>query len=144
MKLEYANEKRNIITTIYVIIFIVFVVTLGAIGLYFEYKSISLVAVCIIVGLVLVILVPYRGKKNYERAIARKNGIMLNGVKVKGIAKKRASQLYVKYVDPNTKQEVGFETPILTQKAPRDVQWTCDVYILDNEQYATNFEQIST
>ena len=98
-----------------------------------------MVFVVIFIYIILVTLYIINHNNKVIRNIQRKNGIIHNGIKVVGHAKRRASSIYVYYNDPTTKKEVGYLANIFLPKSQKGVIYTCDVYILNNECYATNF-----
>ena len=106
----------------------------------FDIISIPIILIGITIFVIIVLLCKHSHEKKLSRILDRKNAIIQYGTKVKGVAKKRASSLYVAFIHPETQKEIGFVTPTLVTKAMRDTTYDCDVFIYGDEFYACNYK----
>ena len=142
---EYEEEVSylHVPTFIFIIGFLgIFVIAISVL-LFSDYglSAIPSVLVTILIYVFIIYMIKRYYKNKMTRIMDRKNAIIRNGTKVSGVAKRRNTCLYVTFTNPVTNEEVGFETPALVVKAPRDKIYNCDVYIYGNEYYACNYSE---
>ena len=138
---KYSNEEKFkfSLSTIFVII----VFGIWFIGFFGALIS-SLIGpvyipLVILAYILLIITIVIVHNKKVDKAIKRKNGILHNGIVIQGTAKRRGSEVYISFKDPSTGKDRGYLAAILLPKSQKGLTYKCDVYILDNECYATNF-----
>ena len=138
------QEEEKFINSFSLGIIVYFSIVLFFMGIALLSESgLAGIPVIIVVGatyITIILLCKHKHDKKLSRILERKNAIIQYGTKVKGVAKKRASSLYVAFIDPETKKEIGFVTPQLVTKAMRDTTYDCDVYVYGDEFYACNYK----